>query len=58
MVKPPAKNVDAMNVKGFVWMWFIKVYRCQKSAIYSLNVDLALIQPDYNLTITKQTNLI
>ena len=25
--------------KGFVWMWLIKVYRCRRSAIYSLNLD-------------------
>ena len=32
-------KVDVLNVKVMVWMWLIKVYKCQRLAIYSLNLD-------------------
>ena len=39
MVKLPARKKDAIESNGFIWMWFIKVYRCRIFAIYSLNLD-------------------
>ena len=39
MAKPPAKKVDAIESNSFIWMQFIKVYRCRMFAIYSLNLD-------------------
>ena len=39
MVNPPYVKVEALKDKYFVWMWLIKVYKCCRSAICSLNLD-------------------
>ena len=45
MGKPPARKLDAMNVNVFVWMWLIKVYRCQRFNL-DLVADTARLQFD------------
>ena len=54
MAKPPARKVDAIDSKVFGWMWLIKVYKYQRSAIYRLNLypvtDTARLQLDYHET--------